>query len=65
MGLGSIDGVFGQSALAPRVGTAYSMNVEVDVEVNKTTASNVDWMTRIDQVFLAIIPGTDAKGLIS
>ena len=65
MGLCSIDGVFGQSSFAPRVGTAYAMNVEVDVEVNKTTASNVDWMTRIDKVFLTIIPSADAKGLIS
>ena len=60
MGLCSIDGVFRQGTLAPSVGTAYSMDVEVDVEVNEMTASNVDWMTRIDQVFLAIIPGTDA-----
>ncbi len=65
MGLSSIDGIFGQSALAPSIGTAYSMDVEVDVEVNEMTASNVVGMTRIDKVFLAIIPGTDAKGLIS
>ena len=35
MGGVAIDGVFRQGTLAPCVGTSHSMNVQVDVEIDK------------------------------
>ena len=59
----SIDGVLRKGALAPRVSTAYAMNVEVDVQVHETSALDLMRMLGGFQVLLAIIPGTDAEGL--
>ena len=60
----AIDGVFGQGALAPCIDAAYTMNIEVDVEVDKLSSLQFAWVSHI-KVFLTIVPCTNAEWLAS
>ena len=51
VGLTGVDGVLRQGALAPGVGTAYAVNVEIDVQINEAATGNVIGMTRALKVF--------------
>ena len=62
MGLIAIDGVFRQGALAPCVGTSHSMNVQVDVEIDKLATFLLIRVLDI-KVFLTIVPRTNAERL--
>ena len=63
--LAARDGVLWQGAPSPSVGTAHTMNIQVDVEVDKTSALNLVGMVGMFEVFLAVVPRTDAEGLQS
>jgi len=59
-----VDGVLRQRALSPGVYTPYSMDVEVDVQIDKTAALDIGRMTGLGvKILLTIVPGTDAEGL--
>lgn len=62
MGFIAIDSVGWQGALAPCVGTTHAMHAEVDIEIDETTTGNLIGM-RCFEIFLAIVPCTDAEGL--
>ena len=63
VGLTGVDGVLRQGALAPGVGTAYAVDVEIDVQINEAATGNVIGMTRALKVFFAVVPRTDAERL--
>ena len=64
IGLVAIDGVLGQGALSPSIDAAHAVDVEIDIEIDKTTTLNVLGMTGSGfKILLAIIPGTDTEGL--
>ncbi len=58
----AIDGVLGEGAFTPGVGAAHAVNVEVDVQIDEFATGNFVGMTHTE-VFFAIVPGSDAKGL--
>ena len=58
-----VDGVLGQGALPPCVDAAYTMDVEVDVQVDKLATLNFVGMVCAFKVLLAIIPCSDAERL--
>ena len=64
VGLVAVDGVFGQCALAPCVGTSHTVNVEVDVEVDKISSLQFVGMLHV-KILLTIVPRTDAERLTS
>ena len=49
--------------LAPGVGSAYSVDAKVDVQIDKASTLYFLGMTHADKVFLAVVPGSDAEGL--
>lgn len=55
----TVDGVLGQCALAPCVGTTYAMYVCVNVQIDKVATLDIVGMAYTDKVFLTIVPGTD------
>ena len=55
----AVDRVLGQGTLSPSVDAANTMNVEVDVEIDKASALNLMRMAGGLKIFLSIIPGTD------
>ena len=63
VGKGGVDGVLGQCALAPCVGTAHAVDVEVDVQVDEAATVDFVGMAHTLQVFLAVVPSTNAEGL--
>ena len=59
-----VDGVLRQRALSPGVDTPYSMDVEVDVQIDKTATLDIGRMTGLGiKILLTIVPGSDAEGL--
>ena len=58
----AVDGVLWQRTLAPSVCATYTMNAEVDVEIDELSSLQFVRMTH-PKVFLAVIPSTDAEGL--
>ena len=64
VGLIAIGGVLGQGALTPGIDTTHTVDIEVDIEIDKTTTLDVLGVTGSGiKVLLAIIPCTDAEGL--
>ena len=64
VGTVAIDGILGQGTLSPGVDAAHTMDIKVDIEINKTATLEVLSMTGSSvKVFFTIIPGTDAEGL--
>ena len=62
VGLVAVDGVLGECAPSPRVGSSHAVDVEVDVEVDKLSASEL--MRVLDcEVFLPVVPCADAQRL--
>ena len=64
MGLIAVDGVFRQGTLAPCVCTSHTVNVEVDVEVDKISSLQLVGMLHV-KILLTIVPRTDAERLTS
>ena len=65
VGLVAVDGVLGQCPLSPSVDAADTVDVEVNIQVDETATLDLVGVTRLFQVFLAIVPSTDAEGLES
>ena len=63
VGLVSVDGVLWKGALPPCVDAAYTMDVEVDVQVDELATLNFVGMGCAFKVLLAIIPCSDAERL--
>ena len=64
VGLVAIYGVLGQGALSPGIDAAHAVDVEIDIEIDKTATLNVLGMTGSGiKILLAIVPGTNSKGL--
>lgn len=63
VGFGDIDGVLRQGALSPGVDAAYTVNVEVYVEVDESSALDFPRMGGGLQVLFTIVPSSDAEGL--
>jgi hypothetical protein len=64
VGTGGIDGVLRQRALSPGVDTPYSVDFEVDIQIDKTASLDISGMTGLGvKIFLTIVPGSDAEGL--
>ena len=64
VGLVAIYGVLGQGALSPGIDAAHAVDVEIDIEIDKTATLNVLGMTGSGiKILLAIVPGTNTKGL--
>ena len=62
VGYVAVDGVLWQGSLAPGVGAADAMDVEVDADVDESSARHLVGMARAE-VFIAIVPGADAERL--
>ena len=63
MGLVAVDGVLGQGTLAPGVGTANAVDIQVDIQIDEATTFYFIGMAHVIQISLTIVPGTDAEGL--
>ena len=64
VGLVAIDGVLGQSSLAPGIDTTHAVDVEVYIEIDKIATLDVLGMAGSGiKILLALVPGTDAEGL--
>ena len=59
----AIDGIFRQRALSPCVGSPYAVDVQVNIQVDETSAAYFVGMTHALKILFAIIPGTDAERL--
>ena len=63
IGFVAIDRILGQGALSPGIYATNSMDIQVDIEVDEATTLNLIWMASALEIFLTIVPGTDAKRL--
>ena len=57
------NGILRQCSLAPGVGSAYAMNGGIDIEIDETATLDLVGMGSTLKVFLAVVPGTDTKGI--
>ena len=54
----AIDGIFGQRAAAPCIDTTHTMDIQVDIDIDKL--ASVQLIGMLDaKVFLSIVPHTD------
>ena len=58
----AVDGVFRQGALAPGVGAAHTMDVEVDVDTDESSSRHL-MRVKQSEVLVAVVPGADAERL--
>ena len=63
VGFVAINRVLGQCALSPGIYSTDSVDIQVDIEVDEATTLNLIWMACALEIFLTIVPGTDAKRL--
>ena len=63
VGLVSVDGVLWKGAAAPGIDTAHTVQVQVNVEVDKCSTYQLMRVRSLFQILLSIIPCTDAERL--
>ena len=57
------DGILWQSTTTPCINTTHTMNIQVDIQINEASTLYFMRMSSPLEVFLAIVPGTDAERL--